>query len=149
MSAETALRTLLLNSVVGPIVGGPASPRIYPLVRPQNSVTPAITYQRIAEVRADPLVKPDPVKPNAPQLTMVRMQYDAWAPSFAAVVDLALKIQQVLKYATTPAPTQPAPPAPRVGRDVCAVWFDTQEQGFEAASNTYRVRMDFDVYTEE
>jgi hypothetical protein len=134
VSCEIALRQILLASPAGTAAGG----RIYPLIRPQGSPLPALTYQRIAEARFDPVQKP-----GTPYLTMARLQYDAWAASYGAVVDLALKVQQALKYAVSP------DPAPGAGRDVCGVVFDSQEQLYETETTTYRVRMDFDVFTEE
>jgi hypothetical protein len=137
MSAELALRARLLASPVGPLVGGA---RIYPIIRPQGSTLPALTYQRIAEARFDPLTQPPyPVPPGSPAvalLTLARFQYDAWAGKYPDVLALALEVQRAFRYFT-------APP------DLCAITFSTQEQLYEADTQTWRVRMDYDVFTEE
>jgi hypothetical protein len=126
MSCESAIRTRLLETDVGPLVGGS---RIYPLLRPQGSPLPAITYQRIGEFRRDTLTQSD-------ALTMARIQLDAWAGSYADVFELALKSQRALKHY-------------QLGPELEAIWFETQEQLYEDETTTYRVRMDFDVWTRE
>lgn len=141
MSAEVALRARLVAvPAVAALVGGAAAPRIYPLIRPQGTGLPALTYQRIAEQRSDPLTKPPyPTPPGATAprlLTLTRFQYDAWAGKYPDVVQLALEVQRALRYFTQPP-------------DLCAISFDTQEQTFEADTQTWRVRMDYLVFTEE
>jgi hypothetical protein len=134
---EVALRARLVAvPAVVDKVGGAAAPRIYPLIRPQGSLLPALTYQRIAESRTDPLtLPPDPPYPGR-LLTLARFQYDAWAGKYPDVTALALEVQRAFRYFTD---------APAIG----AVAFQSQEQLYESDTQTWRVRMDFDVLTEE
>jgi Protein of unknown function (DUF3168) len=127
VSCEAALRARLLAvPEVATLVGGS---RIYPIVRPQGSPLPALTYFRAGELRGDGLTQPE-------GLTLARIQLDAWAGSYADAVELALECQRALKH-------YQAPP------DLAAIWMEGQQQDREADTNTYRVQMDWDVWTEE
>ena len=70
---EPLVRALLLDDPSSAAVGGT---RIYPLIRPQGTPLPAITYQRVSRTRIDPLNGMERVQ-NA------RLQLDCWAPTTA------------------------------------------------------------------
>jgi hypothetical protein len=125
MSCETAMRTRLLQTEAGTLVGG----RIYPHSRPQGTPLPALTYFRVGELRADPLTHADP-------LTMARIQYDAWAAGYGEVYDLALTAQRALKHY-------------QLEPELMGIWLVSQQQFQDEATNTYRVMMEWDVWTRE
>jgi Protein of unknown function (DUF3168) len=119
MSCEVALRERLLT----------VCPRVTPIVRSQATPLPAITYERIGELRNDPLVAPDP-------LTLAHFQIDVWASTYEHALALATDTRRALAH-------YQAPP------DLAAIWFDTQRQLYEDETYTYRVLMEFDIFTEE
>ena len=95
---EPLVRALLLAD---PIISGQlGGTRIYPLVRPQGTPLPAITYQRISRTRFDPLNGMERVQ-NA------RLQLDIWGADYGDVKELAADVLEVLGgYAVT----EPGPP---------------------------------------
>ena len=132
---EPLVRALLLaDPIVNGQVGGT---RIYPLVRPQGTALPAITYQRISRTRFDPLQGMERVQ-NA------RLQIDVWGVDYGDVKDLAADVLEVLAgYAVTE--SEP-PPSLRA-----IVALPDERDGYEPepAPAIYRVSSDYSVYWEE
>ena len=65
--------------------------RIYPLVSPQNSTLPVITYQKISQVRERTLSSP------APKVVRARFQISCWAASYAEVKEVAEQVKAALQ----------------------------------------------------
>jgi Protein of unknown function (DUF3168) len=131
-TCETLVRDLLLRDPeINGAVGGT---RIYPVVRPQATPLPAITYQRISRTRFDPLDEPG-------ALADARLQIDCWAASYAAVKDLAADIQHVLNGYTE---SGTAPPALRAIRA-----YPDDRDDYQADPPVWRVSSDYSVFWEE
>lgn len=127
------MRTLLLADPI--IAGWVGGARIYPLVRPQGTALPAITYQRVSHVRYDPLV-------GRERLANVRLQLDCWAAQYGDLKDLAHDVSEVLNdYVVTGADT------PGGLRAIRQLPGERDEFAEEAA--VYRVSSDYSVFWEE
>ena len=108
---EPLVRALLLaDPAVSAAVGGS---RIYPLIRPQGSALPAITYQRVSRIRVDPFSRADPLVADA-RVQNARLQIDCWAATYGDVKELAADVLNVL------AGYVGAAPAARPARDLGA-----------------------------
>ena len=76
---EPLVRALLLDDdAVSTAVGGS---RIYPMIRPQGSTLPAITYQRVSRSRVDPFNRSDPLDADE-RVQNARLQIDCWAATY-------------------------------------------------------------------
>jgi hypothetical protein len=71
-------------------VDGEANFRIYPIVLPQNTGLPAITFQRIANPRVNSFDAGGGI--DAP-----RIQVDAWATTRKAARELAMEVKRVVE----------------------------------------------------
>lgn len=89
MSFEADLKTHLGAAAIVALVGD----RVYPVIRPQGSALPAVTYQRIAE---DAMMNLDGIDTS---LRQVRVQIDCWASTYAAVASLALAMRDRMNAA--------------------------------------------------
>jgi len=83
---EAAIFSRLTNDAA---VSALISSRVYPLILPQNSILPAVTYTRVSGERVRSLSGPS-------GLALPRFQIDSWAESFSVVKDLAGKIRKSL-----------------------------------------------------
>lgn len=63
--------------------------RVYPVLRPQNAVLPALSYQRISGVRVSSLAGPSYACES-------RIQIDCWAASYSAVKTLSRAVRKRL-----------------------------------------------------
>lgn len=68
--------------------------RVYPLERPQNSPSPAITYQVISDPRSNHLKGSDGSRPT-------RLQCDCWADSYGVAKALARAVIAALRFPAT------------------------------------------------
>jgi hypothetical protein len=150
MAFEVLVRNLLLNAT-------PAGDRIHPLLRPQASALPAITYQRITVTRRDPLdratigAQPIPAHPIEPPevryvrhdpLANARLQIDCWALSYSMVKELADTVYHRLNgYAAPPGPAWPCLTGIR------ALPQDLDD--YEPETQIYRVSQDYSIWWEE
>lgn len=131
-TCESLVRTLLLADPI--IAGAVGGTRIYPLIRPQGTALPAITYQRISRARYDPLDVPG-------TLADARLQIDCWAASYAAVKDLAADVCKVLNGYTESGTPRPALRAIRALPD--------DRDDYEAEPPVWRVSSDYSTFWEE
>jgi len=93
ITVETELYNLLkshptLQSLVGA--------RVYPLVLPQGTALPAITFQRAGTMLRGRIGGPS-VLSDRPGLYGVRIQLDCWARNYEGVINLADKVYSVLE----------------------------------------------------
>lgn len=132
MSSPEALvrEVLLADPVISGAVGGT---RIYPLVRPQGSPLPAITYQRVSQTRADPLV-------GRERVASIRLQIDCWSAKYADLKTLAQDVSEVLHGHGTTDP----PPALRAIRALPG-----ERDDYDEGPAVYRVSSDYSVWWEE
>lgn len=77
-----------------PLIPARVAGRIYPLIRPQDSLLPAITYQRISSDRGPSLGG------HESALTNIRLQVDCWASSYPVVKALAEEVFAALTVAS-------------------------------------------------
>jgi hypothetical protein len=106
--------------------------RMYPLIRPQASQLPALSYQRVAETRVDSLKTGTP----GPSTTDVRMQIDAWAAEYEDVKDLAVKVRRAMNGHNQAAGLR-------------AMAYLTARDEFDVDSHTYRFSADYSIWVEE
>jgi hypothetical protein len=106
--------------------------RMYPVIRPQTTQLPALSYQRVAETRVDPLTAGAP----GAALTDVRMQIDHWAASYATVKDLAVQVRQAMN-------------GHNQASGLRAMSYLTAHDEYDDESRTYRVSADYSIWVEE
>jgi hypothetical protein len=105
--------------------------RMYPVIRPQSTILPALTYQRVAATRVDGLTEPG-------RLVDVRLQIDAWAAGYGQVKELAANVRLALNgYAH----------GPRDG--LRAMHFLVDQDLIDETTKTYRVSADYSIWVEE
>lgn len=95
---EQVIYTALANSAaIGALVGGTgANARVYPLLMPQGSSLPAVTYFRVSTDRiATASLSGHNARVNA------RVQIDCWADTYANSKSLASAVKSVMLSATT------------------------------------------------
>lgn len=98
-----------------------AGDRVFPMVRPQESGVPAVTYQRVSNVPTTSLA-------GDSGLDSVRVQIDAWASTYANAKALAAQVRSALLGAAFKA--------------LMVSDFDD----YETETQTYRVSMDFNCW---
>jgi len=86
MKIEEAL-FLHLKSYMTDLVGT----RIYPLALPQGSTLPAVTYQKVSQVRNRTLGN------SGLKIARARFQISCWAASYADVKEMAERVKSVLQ----------------------------------------------------
>lgn len=86
MSIESDLYTHLVSDVT---LQGLISTRLYPLLRPQDSLLPAITYQRVATVRNYNIEQDQ-------NLNDVRIQYNIFASTYRETKAIAERMITLL-----------------------------------------------------
>lgn len=105
-------------------VGTEANFRIYPLVLPQNPGLPAITFQRIANSRANTMGA-------AEGLDNPRVQVDTWATTRRAARELAAEVKRVVD-----------------GSTLFGAWLISDAEFYEedVDPRLYRVSQDFSIW---
>ena len=135
---EPLVRALLLaDPAVSAAVGGS---RIYPLIRPQGSALPAITYQRVSRIRIDPLRVPADA-----QVQNARLQMDCWAATYGDGEGPRGRRAERPGRATSC--WRPAPP-PTL-RAIAALPDERDLYESEPAPPVYRVSADYSVWWDE
>jgi hypothetical protein len=128
---ESALRTRILGDAgISALIGT----RIFPLILPQATSFPALTYQRISGERMHSHDGPS-------GLAGPRIQIDTWATSYIGAKQLADLIRQRIDgFKGT------------VGSDeIEGIFMDTEREFYEDGDllKLFRVSMDFFVYYDE
>jgi len=89
MAIEDAIYDRLRNfSALTTLLAG--SSNIYPLIIPQGSATPAVTYQQIS----NPGIHAMAADPN---IRSPRFQVDSWSSAYSNVKAIAYQVQQALR----------------------------------------------------
>jgi len=124
----TTAETLLITALEGDAaVTTHVGTRIYPLVLPQKPTLPAITFQRVSNVRINSFDAGGGI--DNPLL-----QVDSWAATRKAARDLAMEIKRVVEASTT-----------------LNAWLVNDAEFFEADVDPklYRVAQDFSTWVKE
>ena len=117
---ENMLRNTLLGSTaLTAIVGN----KVFPMVMPQGTLLPAVSFQKISGVPANCLYGPT-------GLEEITVQIDAWAMSLSVVKNMAKAIRAVM-------PTTGVTWGARLTMD---------EDLFDAEAKVYRICMSYDVW---
>ena len=87
MSLESELYGFLVSN---PVISAVVADRVYPLLMPQNTQLPAITYQRISGASEQSMT-------GASGLAHPRIQLDCWGSTYKDVTVLREVLRQVLQ----------------------------------------------------
>ena len=124
----TTAETLLISALEGDAaVTTHVGTRIYPLVLPQKPTLPAITFQRVSNVRINSFDAGGGI--DNPLL-----QVDSWAATRKAARELAMEIKRVVEASTT-----------------LNAWLVSDAEFFEddVDPKLYRVAQDFSTWVKE
>lgn len=127
-TAETLLITALEgDAAIQTHVGATPASRIYPMVLPQKPTLPAITFQRVSNVRANSFDAGGGI--DNPLL-----QVDSWAVTRKAARELAMEVKRVVEASTT-----------------LNAWLVNDAEFFEedVDPRMYRVAQDFSTWVNE
>lgn len=109
------------------------STRVYPLILPDESVLPSVTYQRISTVR-------DYATTGPVSLSRIRLQIDTWSLTYAAAKQVDMAIRASLESFSGTLPD---------GTVVSEIQVDSSQDLYESSARYYRVSTDFIVYAFE
>jgi hypothetical protein len=123
---ETAIYNYLSTySGLVPLIGN----RVYPLIRPENDPSPAITYQLIYGFDDHSLG-------DDPGTTMSRFQFICWGTTYSSIVDVAKQVKEAFRdYSGVMGGTG--------GVIVQSVLQVSTVDGYQADTGTYFRKLDF------
>lgn len=129
MVFEEALLNHLKNNIdINQKVNG----RIYPLVIPQKSEFPVITYTKVSGERLHSLS-------GDTGATRPFFQISCWADRYSDVKDLAQKVRFCLQNHSGKIGGQS-------GVNVSGTLLDSESEGYDAVANKYYIHLDFQFY---
>ncbi len=118
---EQDIYTVLSASTNVTVIGN-ASTRIYPITLPQNTVYPAVTYQRISG-------SPDYALSGHTGKEFVQIQIDAWTTSYSATKTLASMLRKAMEAST-----------------LYDAMMDGEQDIYEAEGQLYRISQDYSCW---
>ena len=108
------------------ILAGYLNERIYPMTLPQGVVLPALTYQRVADIRSYNMEEAD-------GCVEARIQIDTWAPKYITMKRIVQRIMDLLNGLRSGMGSTP----------VLGVFLEVGTELFEDEPKIYRSMLDF------